>query len=260
MIQPARPLLAVLGADVSGSASPAMHCAAARALGLTLDYLALSCPEPRDFRDAIEGLIRLGARGANVTAPYKEAAVPLTERTKRAEEIGAVNTITWDAQHAVGDNTDGPGFLAWLEELPNDLLERVAVLGAGGAARGVLWALRRRGVGHVVLCARSHGPSLGADRRTGLDPQPDATLFISTLPPMAAPVAEKLLHPDASLIDLVYRPDATPPPLVRSAVERGLLAMDGRRLLAEQGAISFSHWLEAELSPVRKVMIQAMSV
>lgn len=260
MIRPARPLLAVLGADVSASASPAMHRSAGRALGLPLDYLALSCPEPRDFRAAIEALVRMGARGANVTAPYKRAAAPLTELTDRAEEIGAVNTITWDGQRSVGDNTDGPGFEAWLEDLPDALLERVVVLGAGGAARAVLWALRRRGAGHVVLCARSAGPTLGADVRRPLEPRPDATLFVSTLPAQAAKVAERLIHADASLIDLEYRPDASPPPLVQRAAERGLLAMDGRRLLAEQGAIAFSRWLDTDLGAVRKAMIQAMSV
>jgi len=260
VIRPARPLLAVLGADVSGSASPSMHRAAGRALGLPLDYLALSCPEPRDFRAAIEALVRLGARGANVTAPYKRAAAPLTELTERAEAIGAVNTITWDRHRSVGDNTDGPGFEAWLEDLPDELLDRVVVLGAGGAARAVLWALRRRGAGHVTLCARSEGPTLGADVRKGLVPQPDATLFVSTLPGRAANVVARLLHPEASLIDLEYRADASPPPLVQRAAERGLLAMDGRRLLAEQGAIAFSHWLDADLGAIRKAMIQAMSV
>src|SRR6185503_3216135 len=136
-------LLAVFGDPVAHSLSPAMHGAALRALKLRGSYLKFRVAS-HDLRAALAGAVALGFRGMNLTIPLKETALPLMDRlTREARRAGAVNTVTITGGRLEGHSTDGEGFLRSLVEAwswrPRGA--RVVLLGAGGAARSVAFAL-----------------------------------------------------------------------------------------------------------------------
>jgi shikimate dehydrogenase len=148
---------AVFGHPVAHSLSPAIHAAFARETGIDLSYEAVDAP-PAGFADALRAFAAGGGRGANVTLPHKEAAAALCARlSERARLAGAANTLRFDADGWYGDNTDGAG-------LVRDLTERHALdlrgrrgllLGAGGAARAVAFALLDAGVAELTVVNRT---------------------------------------------------------------------------------------------------------
>lgn len=232
--------LAVIGRDVSRSLSPRLHRAAARALKMAIDYRAIST---MDFFSAVGGL-----DGANVTIPYKKDAYEYsTILTETAKEIGAVNTLTFDGDRIEGDNTDGPGLLAIL---PLDKLDKVQLLGDGGAAKAASWALDRAGAKEVVISARRLGT---------LHPVEGATLIVSTLPPDPDLGYARFLdlRRRPAIIDAAYSLDGETP-LVAFAKTNGLQAQDGRAMLAEQGARSFCRWTGGDLSLIRAAMFAVL--
>lgn len=277
-----RRLAAVLGRDVSRSLSPRLHAAAAEVLGLEIAYVPVSCPDPAGFREAVRALEVLGAVGANVTVPYKRAALELAGTVSTtAREIGAVNTLTFAEGRLFGDNTDGPGLLRALERLPDRALERVQLLGAGGAARAAAWALARLGAGEVVVTARRNANFVaelaGGVART-LERVPGVTLVISSLPGDRG-VARQALSDwiDTTRRPIVYDlaygtrleavegradPQLEPEhsPLVLAAKLEGLTAADGRRLLVEQAALSLSLWTGVDLPRLRSAMGLALGL
>ncbi|MGQ9684063.1 MAG: shikimate dehydrogenase family protein, partial [Anaerolineae bacterium] len=139
-------LVGVIGWPVAHSRSPAMHNAALSALGLDWCYVPLPVA-PADLESALRGLVALGFVGANVTIPHKERAAELVdERTPAAAAIGAVNTITVAGGRLLGDNTDAPGLLLVLAEAGVEVAgKQVVVLGAGGSARAMAYALGQAG-------------------------------------------------------------------------------------------------------------------
>lgn len=258
-------LFAVLGRDVSRSLSPEMHEGAAWQVGLRIAYLACSVEDREHFLRAVQALRVLGARGANVTMPFKEAAFALVDRsTPEATALGCVNTIRFDEGATIGHNTDGLGLVSVLTTLDPSHRQRVQVLGAGGAARAAIWAARELGA-EVHVCARRHADGLAArfGARAGpLAAVPGAGLVISALPPDAAS-AERVLSDWVDLeakpfvLDLAYDPGGEPE-LVRAARAFGLPAEDGRRLLAEQGARSLAFWTGAHLDRLRAAMLRSV--
>ncbi len=175
-------LTGLLGYPVAHSHSPAMHQAAAAALGIDLTYIAMPVP-PDDLPAAVRGLCALGFRGANVTVPHKQAVLPLMDDlSDAARTLGAVNTIVIerpgdlsDAGPAVlrGHNTDWSGFLADLDALDIPVDGRdCLVLGAGGSARAVVYALAAsRRVRQAVQPPA--GPGDGGRGRAGPRPPGD---------------------------------------------------------------------------------------
>lgn len=142
------------GVQARGSLSPRMHTRAMALAGIEGSY-GLFIVEPPELPAAVEGVRALGMSGVNVTVPYKQAVVELVaELSPEARAIGAVNTIVRDGSRLVGHNTDARGFLVALGHHRLDPSgRRIVVLGAGGAARAVVWALA--GVGaDVVVAAR----------------------------------------------------------------------------------------------------------
>src|SRR4051812_46607460 len=145
----ARILTAVAGWPVAHSRSPAMHNAAFAALGMD-DWLYTRLPlGPADFEDAVRALPGSGYRGINVTIPHKEAALAVSDSpSEAARAIGAANTLTFSDGAIEADNTDAQGFL---DALGEPLRGRtVLVLGAGGAARAVVWAAREADAREVL--------------------------------------------------------------------------------------------------------------
>lgn len=252
-------VVGVLGYPVRHSLSPTMHNAAFEALGLNWVYLAFEVP-PERLAEAIAGMRALGIRGLNLTIPHKEAACSLVDRlTAQAEAIGAVNTLFWDGDTLVGDNTDSEGFLrSLLEAGVEPKGQRVLVLGAGGSARAVVYALRQRGAsvwlanrnlqraeqlaqrydaeGVLSLDAAALAPQLtrfdGVVNCTPLGMHPNE----ETMPPL--PVANLPAH--AWVCDLVYRPLETR--LLREAHAHGLKTVSGLGMLLWQGALAFERW------------------
>jgi len=259
-------LLGILGWPVAHSFSPAMHNAAAQALGLDVAYVPLPV-RPDRLAAAVRGLPALGFRGVNVTVPHKETVIPfLDEVDTAAQAIGAVNTIAIpDGEQLVGYNTDWTGFLADLAAQQVDIPGRdCLVLGAGGSARAVVYALLDAGA-QVHCFARR--PAQAQQLHDDLIPYyPGRTLHThpwSQLPAIAAQLTTPIIvnctplgmsphtenspwpegtpFPAGSFIyDLIYNPYETK--LVKDARVAGLSATTGLGMLIEQAALSFEIW------------------
>ena len=149
---------AVLGNPIAHSKSPRIHALFARQAGQDMSYEALLAPVD-GFAAAVRAFAAAGGRGANVTVPFKEEAFRLADRlTDRARAAGAVNTLSFDERGAVaGDNTDGAGLVRDLKSnLGCDIAgKRVLLIGAGGAARGVLLPLLDEGPTELFVANRT---------------------------------------------------------------------------------------------------------
>ena len=274
-------LVGLMGWPVEHSLSPVMHNAAFAALGLNWRYVPLAV-RPGEIEAAVKGLVALGFRGANVTVPHKEAILPvLSTLTPVAERVGAVNTLVIgraaDGRVSVtGDNTDVPGFIHALRAggyAPAG--DRTAlVLGAGGSARAVAYALLEAGEGHVLVLNRTpqraqalvselgQGCAWGArlaalalTRETLAEGAQRAGLLVNTTPlgmwPHTAqsPWPEDLPLPaHLTVFDLVYNPLETR--LLAQARQAGAQAIDGLDMLVWQGALALALWVnEAGVAP-----------
>ncbi|HEX8786027.1 MAG TPA: shikimate dehydrogenase, partial [Telluria sp.] len=142
----------VIGNPIAHSKSPDIHAAFALQTGQDIAYER--CLAPLDgFADTVRALIAQGYRGANVTVPFKlEAAALATRLAERARLAGAVNTLVFADGEIVGDNTDGPGLVADIVRNADTPLagKRVLLLGAGGAARGVILPILQQGPQEIV--------------------------------------------------------------------------------------------------------------
>lgn len=257
-------LVGVMGWPVGHSRSPLMHNAAFAALGLDWAYVPLPV-QPEHVGEAVRGLRALGFAGANVTVPHKQAVMPhLDELTAAARTVGAVNTIVVRQDGTLlGDTTDGVGFLRDLYEHDAEPGGRALVIGSGGAARAVTFALVEAG-GTVAVCARDVAKANDLCR-TIADALPLATGRLSAHP---FPTALATLAAGAHLIvnatslglheddpapwdlnvpfqsdqvvyDLIYhRPTAF---LIRAAAY-GASAINGLGMLVHQGAKAFELW------------------
>ncbi len=256
-------VVAILGDPVEHSRSPAMHNAAFTALRLDYVYVALRVPRAELGR-AVAGIRALGFAGLNVTVPHKEAVLPLLDRlAPAARAIGAVNTIVCEGDDLVGHNTDAEGFRRAVRKLGFRGRGRSAVLlGAGGSARAVAWALADAGVRQMTILNRNvarasalarevkaHGGpavAVGAlDAATAADTVGDADLIVNCtslgLDGKSSPaVAIESTRDRCVFYDLVY--GARPTPFVRSALRRGRRAGDGLGMLLEQAGLAFRIW------------------
>ena len=242
-----------------------MHNAAFAASGLNWCYVALPVGRAR-LGDALRGLVALGAAGANVTVPHKEAALAyLDDTTDEARAIGAVNTIRIEDERLVGYNTDGAGLLDALRIDAGRAVDgaRAVVVGAGGAARAAVFALANGGAASVTIANRNwdRAAALAADVRraathAAVEAVPldgavvtrmrDATVLIQATTVgygaerAATPVPPEALHPGLLVMDMVYEPRETV--LLREARARGCPTLEGRSMLVYQGARAFELW------------------
>jgi shikimate dehydrogenase len=242
--------LGVIGWPVAHSRSPAMHNAALRAVGLEgWHYQRLPIP-PELFAETVRALPAAGFAGVNVTIPHKEAALAVAdEATERARTIGAANTLSFGAGGAIAaDNTDAPGLLDAL----GDLRPRTAlVLGAGGSARAVVYALAAAGAdvaiwNRTAARARSLAADLGGRAVGQAEP---AQLLVNctsvglsdpTTTFKELPVTVDCIGEYECVVDLVYRDGGTR--LLQEARRRGARAIDGIDVLVAQGSLSFETW------------------
>jgi shikimate dehydrogenase len=240
-------LAGVLGFPVGHSRSPAMMTAALAELGLDWRYVRLPVP-PERFAETVRALPGSGYAGANVTIPHKLAAHDLAdELSDAARAIGAANTLIFENGRVLADNTDAGGLLDALERPARGA--RALVLGAGGAGRAAVWALKGAGA-EVAVWNRTPGRAAALAEEMGVsharDPEAADILVNSTsvgLRPGEDAVAEMGLGglpAPAVVVDLVY--GSEPTALVRWAAENGASVVDGLEVLVRQGARSLERW------------------
>ena len=257
------PRLAVLGHPVSHSRSPAMHNAAFAALGIDGEwsYEAIEVA-PDAFEERVRAMPAEGFAGANVTVPHKGAAMALAdESSETAREIGAANTLSFADGEIRADNTDASGLLNALPTSPAGT--RALVLGAGGAARAVVWALVREGAtvevwNRTALRSRNLCEELGG-RTVEVPDQASYGLIVNTTavglhgedPFAELPLAPAAFSPGQIVVDMVY--GEGPTRLLSAADEAGATMVDGIEVLVQQGALSFRIWTgrEAPLEVMR---------
>jgi shikimate dehydrogenase len=239
-------LTAVAGWPIAHSRSPAMHNAAFQALGMD-DWLYTRLPLPPErFAEAVRALPGSGYRGINVTIPHKQAALALADSaSEAASAIGAANTLSFRDGVIEADNTDAQGFL---DALGEPLAGRsVLVLGAGGAARAVIWAAREEGAGEVLVWNRTaeRARQLAADFGVeAVEKVRRADVVVNTTAVGLNGSADDLPLADAHdpelVADLVYGPSN--PPVTAWARARGARVTDGLEVLVCQGVLSFVRW------------------
>ncbi|MBW2382141.1 MAG: shikimate dehydrogenase [Deltaproteobacteria bacterium] len=235
--------------------SPAMHNAAFGALGLDAAYLAFDVP-PERLGDAIAGVRALGLRQVAVSIPHKENVMQHLDRIdETAAAIGAVNTVTRRGDELVGSNTDWTGALRALEREIDPKGRRAVVLGAGGAARAVVYALLHAGAEVMVLNrtearARVLSRALSASGSGSLADLADLPhdILVNTtavgLRSAASPVPAEHLRAESVVMDAVYEPEQTR--LLADAEARGARPLGGKWMLVHQAAEQLRLWTERD--------------
>lgn len=245
---------AVFGNPIAHSKSPLIHAAFARQTGQDLVYTARLAPLD-GFAGAIEAFRAEGGRGANVTVPFKEQAFALATRcTPRAEAAGAVNTLAFAADGMLGDNTDGAGLVRDLgANLGFDPAgKRILLMGAGGAARGVILPLLERAPASLYIANRTveKAEALARDFAAGQVmgggyadlPGPFDLVINATSASLAGdlpPLPERVFAEGALAYDMMYGKDT---PFLAFARARSARVADGLGMLVEQAAEAFLLW------------------
>ncbi len=266
--------LGLIGYPISHSVSPQIHSTALKEAGLDGEY-KLYPIAPDDMRGLKDLLAKVRAgkiHGFNVTIPHKQNVMPLLdELMPTAEAIGAVNTIVLKDSKLVGDNTDAGGFWDDLQKLlsTSETKKRnVLVLGAGGSARAVAYALLQHGWDVTISARRSEQaealaaqlPTHNSQLTTVMYDAPTLHpllstfhLIVNTTPvgmtshPQGSPWINSLpFPPNAALYDLIYNPDETQ--LMKDAAQAGLPTRNGLGMLIGQALLSFEIWTGKKVS------------
>jgi len=251
-------LYAVFGNPIAHSKSPAIHAGFARSTGQDLVYEARLAPVD-GFQGAVAEFVAAGGRGANVTVPFKEEAFRLAKRlTDRAARAGAVNTLVFDGADVLGDNTDGAGLVRDIvDNLGFPLAgRRILLLGAGGAARGVIAPLLAGAPASLTIANRTadKARSLAAafadlaaidagsfDDLAGKSFDLVINATSASLAGAALPLPAGLFAPGSLAYDMMYGKGDTPFIAQARAQGAGRLA-DGLGMLVEQAAEAFRVW------------------
>lgn len=253
----------IIGWPVAHSLSPAMHNAAFRALGIKAVY-GLMPVRPEALPEAIGGLRALNIGGVSVTIPHKEAVLSLLDEVdETARRIGAVNTILNQEGSLLGFNTDWLGARRALEEKIALSGRRAVVVGAGGSARAVVYALKEAGA-QVVIYNRTFSRAEALAEAFGAEafplealPEAEGDILVQTtsvgLKEDRSPVPKEILSRFEVVMDLVYQPLETR--LLREAREAGCEVVDGLSMLVYQGVEQFRIWTGE--SPPASLMRQA---
>jgi shikimate dehydrogenase len=257
---------AVFGNPISHSKSPLIHAAFARQTGQDMSYEALLAPLD-GFARAVDAFRAQGARGANVTVPFKlEAFRYATGLTERARLAQAVNTLRFDGDQVLGDNTDGAGLV---RDITVNLAvgirgRRILLMGAGGAARGVVLPLLREAPRLLFIANRTadkavalaeefsaYGPVQGGGYDTLAGHAFDVVINATSsgLSDELPPLPETVFAPDALAYDMMYGRETR---FMTFARAHGARVADGLGMLVEQAAEAFHLWrgVRPETAPV----------
>jgi shikimate dehydrogenase len=275
-------LLGIIGDPVEHSLSPVMHNAAIAQLGL--DYVYVPFPvQKQDLKTVLAGFEAIGLNGFSITIPHKQAIMPLLSQISRqAQAIGAVNTVWKTSIGWCGTNTDVLGFIAPLQNFDRDWSQiKPVILGNGGAARAVVVGLAELSCPEIAVVGRDRhklDQFLQSWQNTQLkasikvftweklsDLISSTELLINTTPigmhphvdesPIAVDLISQLT-PGAIAYDLIYTPNPTK--FLIQAKEQGAIAIDGLEMLLQQGVAALKIWLQREDVPV-EVMRQALN-
>ena len=276
MIAAGKPKAAcVIGWPAEHSRSPLIHNYWLKRYGIAGEYRREAVPPPA-FLAFVQKLSERGYVGANVTVPHKEAALAASRPDESAAAVGAANTLWLDGDALRSTNTDIEGFLDNLDACAphwDRNLRRAVVLGAGGAARAVVYGLLLRGAERIVVANRSperadtlrqrFGERVQAaawDKRDSLLAEADLLVNATTLGMQRQEglVLDAGALPSRAVVaDLVYAPLLTP--LLRAAAGRGLRTADGLGMLLHQAVRGFVLWFgkKPEITPELRAMVEA---
>ncbi|UGA44517.1 shikimate dehydrogenase [Bradyrhizobium quebecense] len=264
----------LIGWPAAHSRSPLIHHYWLRTLGIEGGYVIEAVP-PEDFKDFLFRLSLRGFVGANVTLPHKERALALSAPDERARAVGAANTLWFADGELRSTNTDVEGFINNLDaRAPGwDNTEDALVLGAGGAARAVVFGLIERGIARVHLVNRTIDRARALAEQFGARVHPATWDTVGELLPRAGllvnttslgmhgqPALEidvALLPQSAVVSDLVYVPLVTP--LLAAAAARGLKTADGLGMLLHQAVRGFELWFgqRPHVTPELRALVEA---
>ncbi|MEP7057004.1 MAG: shikimate dehydrogenase [Caldimonas sp.] len=273
----------VLGNPVAHSQSPFIHTAFAEQTGQALEYGRVLCA-PDGFEAALDAFAAEGGRGCNVTMPFKFDAFRLAHaRTPRGELAGACNTLRRENAHWFGDNTDGAGLLRDIERNAGVALRgrRILLLGAGGAAAGVLGPLLGAAPAQLVVAnrtpekaaelLRTHRAAVEARRAATVDLRAAAlddcgdcydvvvNATSSSMLRVGVPVAPRVLAPGGLALDMMYGSAARG--FLEWAARHGAVGRDGLGMLVEQAAEAFALFrgVQPETAPVLAALRRRMA-
>jgi shikimate dehydrogenase len=269
---------AVIGNPVAHSKSPWIHAAFAEQTGEDMVYIALLAAVG-EFPQAVDAFRAGGGRGLNVTVPFKEDAYRYADEcSDRAALAGAVNTLIFtDAGGCQGDNTDGVGLLRDILDNQRGQIagRQVLLLGAGGAARGVLGPLLKEKPARLVIGNRTaeravelarvfadHGPVTGSGLAALAGQQFDLVInaTAASLKGELPALPDRILAADGWCYDMMYQADPTP--FMRWGLAQGArLTVDGLGMLVEQAAESFYLWrhVRPDTAPVLQALRTALA-
>ena len=270
-------LFGVLGNPIGHSMSPLIHNDAFEKHSIDGVYLPF-CVEDNGLQQAVEGLKALGAGGFNVTVPFKSRILPYIDVLDDfAKEVGAVNTVVIKEGQLHGYNTDGPGFVKGLLTLTNQLEnKKVLIIGAGGAARGIYFALAKTGVAKLDLANRTvstaeqlladyrgtvHSNAISLGEAEGSLGQYDIiiqTTSVGLADDNALPLSLKELNKHAIVCDIIYNPLQTR--ILKEAKERGNPIQNGVDMFVYQGALAFELWtgILPDTSRMKQLVLQQL--
>lgn len=258
---------AVIGNPIEHSKSPQVHALFAQQTGQAMHYERLLAPID-SFAESVHEFIAQGGRGANVTVPFKLEAFALAqELTPRAQAAGAVNTLSFSADGIKGDNTDGIGLVRDITLNAGVPLRNrsVLLLGAGGAARGVILPLMEENIAGLVIANRTQPRAMelaqqfshsGVPVSSAAFEQLDQCFDViinatsASLDSALPPLPDGVFGPETLAYDMMY--GAQPTIFMQHAARHGAAVRDGLGMLIEQAAESFFIWrgVRPETAPV----------
>ncbi|MBI2085742.1 shikimate dehydrogenase [Candidatus Daviesbacteria bacterium] len=256
-----------IGYPIKTSRSPSIHNAGYKKLGIDDEFIYLRAEvKPEDLKQAMDGARAFGIQGISVTMPHKQTVMQyLNKIDKDAKVIGAVNTIINKKGKLIGYNTDWIGALKALEHKIEPKGKKVAVIGAGGAARAIVYGLKKKG-SIVTIFNRSlnHAKKLAKEfncKYLGLDcleqAQNSDVIINATSIGMnedKSPIHKKFLNKNQIIFDIVYSPKETR--LIKDAKKKGAKIVYGYEMLLYQGMAQFKLYtgLQAPEDVMRKTL------
>ncbi|MER1986069.1 MAG: shikimate dehydrogenase [Solibacillus sp.] len=265
---------AVIGDPIAQSKSPEMHNAWYEEAGVDATYIPVHV-KPDDLQQAVEAFKLLGTSGWNVTIPHKQAIIPyLDELDSLAAKMGAVNTVVRTNEGKLkGYNTDGSGFVRSLEDACGEAhrTKALVIIGAGGAARGIAFALQQAGYTNITIANRTIEKAqaiideMGAGQAISMQQAEESLdtfkIFVQTTPAGMStgdfdlPFSLEKFPEGAIAADIVYNPLMTP--FLVAAEKKGAQIVNGLGMFVHQGAIAYEHWLGE--SPNTNAMIARLT-
>ncbi|NSX53583.1 shikimate dehydrogenase [Parasulfitobacter algicola] len=252
-------LAAVLGSPIGHSKSPKLHGYWLRKYNIDGHYVPLHV-DPENLENMLNILPQIGFQGVNITIPHKESVLKFSDEiTQSAKAIGAANTLTFQNGKIKADNTDGYGFIQNIHQMAPDwnFAGNIAlVLGAGGAARAVIWSLLQSGVDNIILSNRTQSRAEDLQNLFGSKiivaewsniekyvDQIDLLVNTTSLGMIGQPDLKfdlQKINQNVLVTDIIYTPLQTQ--LLKDAKNRGCITVDGLGMLLHQAAPGFEAW------------------